>query len=114
MVMHLTEKMREDVAVVYLRGDLLDENDEVVIQQKIRSLATDEIKKVVFDLGMVNRINSKGLSILISSIDTMHKNGGELRLARIDKNVHDLLTITNLIRVFGTYETVARATASFG
>ncbi len=112
--MHVSEKIREDVAVVYLKGDLLDEHDEVVIQQKIRSLATDEIKKVVFDLGMVNRINSKGLSILISAIDTMHRNGGELRLARIDKNLHDLLTITNLVRVFGTYETVDRATASFG
>ena len=112
--MHLTEKVYEDVAIVHLRGDLLDENDDAAIQQKINSLATDDIKKVVFDLGMVNRINSKGLGILISAIDTMHKNGGELRLARIDKNLHNLLTITNLIRIFGTYETVERATASFG
>jgi anti-sigma B factor antagonist len=112
--MHITEKIKEDVAVVYLKGDLLDESDETTIQQKIRSLATDDIKKVIFDLGMVCRINSKGLSILISAIDTMHRNGGELRLARIDKNVHDLLTITNLVRVFGTYETVDRALASFG
>lgn len=111
--MHINEKISNDVAVIFLKGDLVDEHDEIVIQQKIRSLATDEIKKVVFDMGLVNRINSKGLSILISAIDTMHKAGGELRLARIDKNMHDLLAMTNLVRVFGTYETVERAKASF-
>ena len=111
--MHLTEKIKEDVAVLSIKGDLLDENADETIRQKIDSLTTDNIKKVVLDLGMVNRINSRGLSMLISAIETMHKNGGELRLARIDKNLHDLLMITNLIRVFRTYETVDRAMASF-
>ncbi len=111
--MHLTEKIKEDVAIISVKGDLVDEDDDAVMQQKIRSLATDDIRKVVLDLGMVHRINSKGLSILVSSLQILQRFGGDIRLARIDKHISDILAITNLVRVFGTYETVERAFASY-
>jgi anti-sigma B factor antagonist len=111
--MHITEKIKNDVAIVSIRGNLLDENDDSMLQQKIRSLTSDDIKKVILDLSMVYRINSKGLSILISAVEKMRCVGGDLRLAQIDKHLHDILTITKLIRVFGTYETVERALISY-
>ena len=111
--MYISEKVKNGIAVVSLKGDLLDIEDRSVFQRKIQSLATDDINRVVLDLSMVNRINSEGLNTLITAYDTLRKSGGDLRLARIDKSLHDILAITRLVQVFGTYETVERAMASY-
>ena len=111
--MHLTEKIKNDIAVINIKGDFLDENDTSLLQRKIDSLATDGIKKVVLDLSMIKRINSNGLSTLISLFDKLRLVGGDLRLARIDKRLQDILTITKLVQVFCTYETAERAIASY-
>jgi anti-sigma B factor antagonist len=111
--MHLAEKIANDVAVVSIKGDLLDENDDAILQQEIRSLITDDVKKVIMDLGKVNRINSRGLGILISAVNTLRRVGGDLRLARIDKRLHDILAITKLVQIFRTYERVEGALASY-
>lgn len=111
--MHLSEKIRSDIAVLSLKGSLLDEQDDERLKEKIDSLTSDNIKKVVLDMKLVNRVNSRGLSTLLSVVEIMQKHGGDLRLAAIDKHIFDILTITNLVRFFHTYETVDRAMASF-
>jgi anti-sigma B factor antagonist len=111
--MHLEERIEGEVAVVTLRGELLDDADEGILQQEITSLRLDDVRKVVFDLGRVNRINSKGLSALISAVRTMVKAGGEVRFAQIDRQIRDIFVRTRLVQVFDTYETVDRAVASY-
>ena len=111
--MHLDERIDGEVAVVTLRGELLDDADEGILQQEITSLKLDDVRKVVFDLGHVNRINSKGLSALISAVRTMSKAGGEVRFAQIDRQIRDIFVRTRLVQVFDTYETVDRAVASY-
>jgi len=111
--MHIREEINEGVAVVKLEGDLLDEQDTLTIQEKIMSLKVDGMTKVVFDLERVNRINSKGLSVLISSFKTMRDAGGDIRFASIDNHVGNIFLKTKLVQVFQTYETVGRALASY-
>lgn len=111
--MHLEEYIRGEVAVVLLKGELLDEDDEMVLQQKIDSLKADDIRKVVLDLGRINRINSQGLSALITAVKSIRAVGGDVRLAQIDKQIQDVFIRTRLVQVFSTYETVARALASY-
>ena len=58
-------------------------------------------------------MNSTGLGILISGLTTMRNNGGELKLANVTEKIQSLLTITKLITVFETFESVDQAVASF-
>ena len=111
--MHVDEQIKGEVAIVSLKGELLDNADELLLQQKINSLTLDGITKLVFDLGKVHRINSTGLSALISAVKTIRTHGGDIRLAQIDRHLNDILVKTRLVRVFNTYETVGRATASY-
>jgi len=71
------------------------------------------VKHVVIDMGGVNYVNSSGLGTLISALTTMRNAGGDLRLARIGEKVQNLFVITQLVKVFDTYETVERALASY-
>jgi len=111
--MHIEERIRGEVAIVSLKGELVDNTDELVFQQKINSLKSDGITKLVVDLGKVNRINSKGLSVLISAVRTIRNAGGDIRFAQIDKHLTDIFVKTKLVQVFSTYESVGRALASY-
>jgi anti-sigma B factor antagonist len=111
--MQIKEKMENDVAVITLKGDLLGEPDTTTIREKIHSLVNDEVKHVVVDLGGVNYMNSSGLGTLISALTTMRAAGGDLRLARVEGKVQNLFMMTQLVKVFDTYETVDRALVSF-
>src|SRR5437867_12578268 len=111
--MQLKEKIENNVAVLTLKGDILGEPETTQIKEKIHSLVGENVKKVVIDLGGVSFVNSSVLGTLIASLTTMRSAGGELRLARVGDKVKNLFVITQLVKVFDTYETVERALMSF-
>jgi len=111
--MNIKEKMHGDVAVVALRGNLMGEPDTTEVREKIYSLLQDDVKKIVLDLGKVKWINSSGLGSLIAAMTSVKNKGGEMRLANITEKVESVFMITQLIKVFKTYETVDRAEGSF-
>ena len=111
--MTIKEKVSGDVATLSLKGDLVSEADTSKLKEKIHSLVSDNIKRVVLDLAGVEFINSSGLGTLISSLTTLKNSGGDLRLAGLGERVENLFVITKLVKVFETYETVDRALSSF-
>jgi len=111
--MNIKEKMHGDVAVVALKGNLMGEPDTTEVRDKVYSLLQDNIKKIVLDLGKVKWINSSGLGSLIAAMTSVKNKGGDMRLANITEKVESVFMITQLIKVFKTYETVDRAVSSF-
>lgn len=111
--MTIKEKMHGDIAVLSLKGNLMGEPDTTDVREKVYSLLQDEVKKVVLDLGKVKWINSSGLGALIAGMTSVKNKGGEMVLANVTDKVESLFMITQLIKVFKTYETVDRALASF-
>lgn len=112
-VMTIKEKMHGDVAVLALKGNLMGEPDTTDVRDKVYSLLQDDVKKIVLDLGKVKWINSSGLGALIAAMTSVKNKNGELRLAHITEKVESIFMITQLIKVFKTYETVDRAVASY-
>lgn len=110
--MTIKENMRDGIAVLACKGNLVSDSDTSKLKEKIHSLVQDEVKGIVIDLGDVNFINSSGLGSLIAAHTTIKNSGGELRLARVGEKVQNLFIITQLVKVFDTYETVDRALAS--
>lgn len=106
---------REDKGIVILepKGKIMGGPDATLLHDKLHELINQGKKKVVIDLAKVDWMNSTGLGILISGLTTMRNNGGELKLANVTEKIQSLLTITKLITVFETFETVDQAVASF-
>lgn len=111
--MNIRESIREGVAIVALKGDLLDDKDCLALQQKITSLNVDGVKRLVFDLRDLRRLNSNGLGALIKALRTMRESGGDIRCAHSGGHIKNLLVETKLVRLFRTFETVGRAQASY-
>ncbi len=111
--MQIKEKITGDVVVLKFKGSLMGEPDTTKIRQKFHSLVNDELQKVVIDMGGVKWINSAGLGSLIAGLTTLRNAGGDLRLANVADKVESLFMITQLVKVFKSYETADRAIASF-
>jgi anti-sigma B factor antagonist len=111
--MQIKEKIDNDIAILTFKGDLLGEPDTTKIREKIHSLIEDKVKRVVIDLGGVNYMNSSGIGTLIAALTTMKNGGGNLLLANVGGKVQNLFVVTQLVKVFDTYESVDRAIASY-
>ncbi len=111
--MTIKEKMYGDIAVVSIKGNLMGEPDNTDVRDKIYSLLQDDMKKIVLDLGKVKWINSSGLGTLIAAMTSIKNKGGEMKLAGVTDKVESLFMITQLVKVFKTYDNVERAVASF-
>lgn len=111
--MQIKEKIVDDIAILTLNGDLIGDPETTKLRDKVKSLITDDMKKIVIDLAGVSYINSAGLGSLISVLTTVRNAGGDLKLARVGKRIKSIFVITQLVKVFDTYETQERAIASF-
>ncbi len=110
--MKIKEKIVDHIAVLEVSGKMMGGPETMALHDHVKGLLQDGIKKVVIDLGDVKWINSSGMGVLMACMTTLSNAGGKLVLARVSEKVNSLLMITQLIKVFETYETVDRAVAA--
>jgi len=111
--MNINLETVNDIIVIRLEGNVMGGPEAVRLNEEINQLLDEEKKKVVLDLGKVNRMNSSGLGILINALTTFKQNGGQLKLANIASRVSTLLSVTKLNSVFESYDTVDEALKSY-
>lgn len=111
--MKIKEKIEGNVAIVTVSGNMMGGPETASLHEKVKSLMSDGIKKMVIDLSKVKWMNSSGLGVLMSCWGSLRKEGGNLKLANVSEKIDSLLMITQLVQFFETYETVERALASF-
>jgi anti-sigma B factor antagonist len=110
--MKIKEKIDNHVAVLSLSGKMMGGPETTALHDHIRSLMNDGIKKVVIDLGGVKWINSSGLGVLMAAMTTLKNSEGQMKLANVTEKVESLLMITQLMRIFETYDSIDRAVSA--
>src|SRR5438445_9638408 len=101
------------VTVVDLTGRITLGEGSVVLRDTVRDLLSKGNKKILLNLGDVTYIDSSGIGELVSAFTTVRNQGGELKLLKLTKKVHDLLQITKLYTVFDVKDDEAVAISSF-
>ncbi len=110
--MKIKEKIDNQVAILALSGKMMGGPETTALHDHIRGLMGDGINKVVIDLHGVKWINSSGLGVLMAAMTTLKNADGQMKLANVTEKVESLLMITQLMRIFETYESVDRAVSS--
>ena len=110
--MKIKEKVENHVATLTLSGKMMGGPETTALHDHVRGLIDDGIVKVAIDLGDVRWMNSSGMGVLMACMTTLSNAKGRLVLARVTEKVQSLLMITQLIKVFETYETVERAVSA--
>ena len=111
--MQIKEEIRGDVAVLYLKGNLMGGPEGMEVHEKVKSLLKDKLKKIVIDLSKVKWMNSSGLGILMACLTSVQSAGGAMKISSATEKIKNLFMITKLITIFETYENTDRAVASF-
>ncbi len=101
------------ITVVDLSGRITLGEGSAMLRQMVRDLLGKGQRKVLFNLGDINYIDSSGIGELVSGFTTIRNQGGELKLLHLTKKVHDLLQITKLFTVFEVHDDEQQALASF-
>ena len=114
MSVKLTTRQVGDVTVVDAVGRITLGDGASTFRDTIRDLAAGGKKKLLLNLAEVSYIDSSGIGELVSAYTTVRNQGGELKLLKLTKKVHDLLQITKLYTVFDVKDDEATAVKSFG
>jgi len=103
-----------DVAVLDISGRITLGEGNVALREIVRELSDKGYRKVVLNLGEVHYVDSSGVGELVKTHTTLRNQGGQLKLANLNKRVNDLLNMTRLSAVFDIHKDEADAIASFG
>ncbi len=111
--MKLSHREEGDITIIAPKGKIMGGPESTALHDLLHQLIDQDKKSVVVDLGQVDWMNSTGLGLLISGLTTLRKSGGELKLANVTEKIQSLLTITKLVTIFKSYDTVDEAIGSF-
>ncbi|WP_457652123.1 STAS domain-containing protein [Rhodocaloribacter sp.] len=109
-------KVKEEyyAVVIEITGKFLGAIESEAFKQTIEQLKEAGKVHVVIDLSKADLLDSTAIGLLISSLTTMRRAGGDVRLAGMQKRVRNLFLMTRLLGpVFTNYETVEEAVNSF-
>jgi anti-sigma B factor antagonist len=107
--MKINTKREREIDIISLDGDFISEEDQMAVQDKVRSIVSGKTRQLVFDLSRVRYINSCGLGSLVCALTTVRNCGGDIRLAGIGTDVDRVLKMTKLDTIFHIYPNIASA-----
>ena len=113
MTMKASNRQVDGVTIVDMSGRITLGEGSVVLRDTIRDLVGKGQKKILLNLGDVTYIDSSGIGELVSAFTAVRREGGELKLLKLTKKVHDLLQITKLYTVFDIKDDEATAVQAF-
>ncbi|MEE9169388.1 MAG: STAS domain-containing protein [bacterium] len=111
--MTIKEEIRDNIAILHLKGNMMGGPDTMEVHEKVKSLIGDKVTNVVIDLSKVKWMNSSGLGALMACMSSLKNSDGQLKISGATEKIKNLFMITKLMTIFNTYETVDRAVASY-
>jgi anti-sigma B factor antagonist len=113
MPLYIVEKLMSGIIVLDMRGRITLGRETEAFRRKIKELIDAGTRRLILDLGEITYVDSVGLSTLIASWTSMRKQGGDLKLLRLPRDVHQLLQITRLVTVFDIHDNLESALQAF-
>jgi len=114
MDLQTTTRQVGDVTVVDITGRITLGEESAKVRETVSNLLSEGHVKILLNLAGVNFIDSSGLGMLVASVASVRKAGGEMKLAKLTDKVDDLMEVTRLYTVFDIADDEASALASFG
>ncbi len=100
-----------EVTIVRCSGRIATGETEV-LHNHIRELLLDR-SDIVLHLGEIVFIDSSGLGMLVRLLISMRKNGGDLKLCNVPPDIHKVLKMTNLNKLFDMHESEEDTISAF-
>jgi anti-sigma B factor antagonist len=100
MALEITQREREGVVILDIKGRLKAGDDTTRFRDKIEELSQAGTRNLVANLEGVDYIDSTGLGALVMCATSLRKNGGSMKLLNLNRRNIELLVMTKLATVF--------------
>ncbi|MFH1941557.1 MAG: STAS domain-containing protein [bacterium] len=111
--MAVREKRIGDVAIVKVRGILTGGDETKEVQENVKRLLSDGIRKIVLDMSKVGWMNSHGMGMLMACYSSVRHVGGRIAISGVTDKVENVLKITRIDTLFDQFSSVDQAVSSF-
>lgn len=102
------------VTIEFIDRNILDEANIKQIGEEISQIVDAQVQpKILISFANVDHLSSSALGTLITINNKITSKDGQLRLADIDEQIHQIFVITKLNRLFQIHETSEQAMQSF-
>jgi anti-anti-sigma factor len=101
-----------DIVEMILEGNILQEN-VAFFKSRIFDLINEGKVNIILNMGNTEYISSLCLAVLIDVKGRLTNLQGDLKIAVVNRLVHNLLEITNLVKKIEIYESIESAIESF-
>jgi len=102
-----------DVSIVDLSGRITLGDGTKSLRESVQGLLGEGKKRILLNLGDVASIDSAGIGELVAALLSVRNRGGELKLLKLTRKVHDAVQITKLYTVFEISDDETAAIKSF-
>jgi anti-sigma B factor antagonist len=109
----ITERQTGEVTVLDLSGDILFGDGSAALRDSIRKALGAGNKNILLNFSNTRLIDSSGIGELVSGLIAINRENGHLKLLHLPERIRELLTITNLLTVFETFENEKEALGSY-
>jgi serine/threonine-protein kinase RsbW len=113
MVKYLSSTLRDDVVIMPISGRV-DAVTAPQLNKVVHAQISSGARYVLLDLSDVTFLSSSGLRSLLLIRKELMTLGGELRLAGLQPQVHEVFALTGFTQVFAIHATEEEARSSFG
>lgn len=102
-----------NVGLIEVSGSLVGGDETVEVRQAIAGFVDRKYQKLLIDLSNVTYLNSTAIGVLVSAQTTYSRNGWQIKLTGLNKNIENIFVITKLTLVFDVRDTREEALKSF-
>jgi anti-sigma B factor antagonist len=111
--MHAGVRHADDVVIVDFRGDLVEEDGEVLLRQVVDELLSEGWRKILINLAKVKRLDSAGVGELVASWKLAAEFGASIKLLRPGDRVRSTLHLSQILPLLEVFEDEPTAVRSF-
>jgi anti-sigma B factor antagonist len=109
----MTPRDAAGVVVLDLSGRVVLGEEAEAFRKEIKDLLAIRRTKILLDLEDVTRIDSTGIGALVEAVILTAQEGGRLKLLRVPRLIHNVLSTHHLLSAFEIFDNEEAALASF-
>jgi len=113
MALDIHQREREGITVLDLRGRITVGPEASALRERVSQLVAANVRNLVLNLAEVDYIDSTGLGALVIVATTLRKNGGNVKLLKLNRRNIELMVMTKLATVFEFFADEQDAVNSF-
>jgi anti-sigma B factor antagonist len=111
--MKIKQREAGDVVILEISGEMYGGPENMKLLETATALAAEGKKKLVLNFAKVKWIASTGLGILVTTKTRYEREGGVLRLCKLNERVLTLFQVTKIVTMLEVLDTEEDALAAF-